>query len=244
MIHYFGTPITPVEAAYKALDRRHGLVSFARPDQIKLVSSICSSWILDNGAFTAWKQDKEITDWEAAGFYDFVRKNNVPNLDFVLIPDIITGSELDNDKLCMHWSATMKCIPGVPVWHLHESFDRLRRLSCGVYPKVAIGSSGDYAKLKTPQWWDRIREAVAAVSDSNGRPLVRLHGLRMLDPEITQQIPFASVDASTIGRNINLDVKWSGQNNPRSKIGRALVLVDRFEHYNGCHELAQPLKEI
>ena len=236
MIHYFGGPISPTEAAYKVWEKRHGLVSFAYQGQITLVSTLCSSWVIDNGAFTAWKSGKEITDWEASGFYDFVRKYNLPNLDFVLIPDTITGTERDNDYLCMEWESRMKGIPGVPVWHMHESFERLDRL-CAYYKKVAIGSSGDYATLKTPEWWERIRAAVAHISDSNGRPRVRLHGLRMMDPEITQRIPFSSVDSTTVGRNVNLDTHWKGKNSPRSKITRALVLVDRFEFFNGCHQL-------
>ncbi len=238
MIHYFGGPISPVEAAHKVWKARHGLVSFARPDQIKLIASVCSSWIIDNGAYTAWKQGHEIKDWEQSGFYEFCNKNNLPNLDFVLIPDTITGTERDNDLLCMEWEARMKHIPGVPVWHMHESLQRLSSLA-NYYTKVAIGSSGDFAQLKTKKWWARITEAVRSISNDEGVPKVRLHGLRMMDPEITQRIPFASVDSSTVARNINLDVHWEGKNSPKSKITRALVLVDRFEHYNGCFQLQE-----
>jgi hypothetical protein len=52
-------------------------------------------------------------------------------------------------------------IPGAPVWHLHESLDRLRRL-CDYTNRVCFGSSGAYATR-------RVEEAFNAISDPAGR---------------------------------------------------------------------------
>jgi hypothetical protein len=39
---------------------------------------------------------------------------------------------------------------------------------------------------------------------------VRLHGLRMLNPEVFSRLPFASADSTNIGRNIGIDQAWRG----------------------------------
>ncbi len=56
MIHYHGGPIWPQTAAHALWTRRHGLCSFARPEQTPLMSEVCQSFVLDNGAYTAWKR--------------------------------------------------------------------------------------------------------------------------------------------------------------------------------------------
>ncbi len=66
MIHYHGTPITPVGALYE-LAGRHFCVSHARPDDVVRCHQVGQSVMLDNGAFSKWKRDAE-TDWPA--YYD------------------------------------------------------------------------------------------------------------------------------------------------------------------------------
>jgi len=57
------------------------------------------------------------------------------------------GTEQDNDVLVDQWPKDLVGI-GVPVWHLHESLKRLRRL-CESFSRVALGSSGDFATVGT-----------------------------------------------------------------------------------------------
>lgn len=116
-------------------------------------------------------------------------------------PDSIDGDEADNDAL-------LKTVPGslrrhvVPVWHLHESFGRLKAL-LDLYPTVAFGSSGPFARPKSPAWWGRMEDAWRHVP-----PLARIHGLRMADPEIGARVPLASCDSSTAGRHANKGIKF------------------------------------
>jgi hypothetical protein len=56
------------------------------------------------------------------------------------VPDVIDGTEDDNDALLASWPADIR---GVPVYHLHESLDRLDFL-CTRWPTVALGSSGQW----------------------------------------------------------------------------------------------------
>lgn len=54
MIHYHGGPVWPQPAAVQLWTRRHGLTSFAHPEQVGVMAELCQSFILDNGAFTYW----------------------------------------------------------------------------------------------------------------------------------------------------------------------------------------------
>ena len=162
-------------------------------------------------------------DW--APFYAWVDEARSPALDFVVIPDVIDGDEAANDALVELWPFGSL---GAPVWHLHESIARLKRLSAA-WPRVCLGSSGAFAVIGTPAWWDRMACAVAAVCDADGRPRVRLHGLRMLDPRVVARVPPASADSTNIARNVGIDGKWRGRYQPVSKDARALVLRERIE---------------
>lgn len=225
MIPYYGTPITPDVAALAALRNAHAFVSWRRPDQLGLAVQVCQSYAVDNGAFSAWREGKPVTDWSA--FYQFADDcRRTPSCDFAVIPDVIDGSEADNDALLAEWPLGPAF--GAPVWHMHESLDRLYRLVCD-YPRVCFGSSGEFATVGNTKWWTRMREAMLVACDLRGRPLARFHGLRMLNPKVFSRLPFASADSTNIARNIGIDGAWSGAYPPGSKPGRAAVLRDRIE---------------
>jgi len=230
MIHYHGIPITPEAAAAHILMRRHAMVSFAHPDQVGLVADACQSFALDNGAFSAWRTGKPVADWTP--FYEWVKEwQQHPGFDWFLIPDVIDGTEDANDALISSssWSPY-----GVPVWHLHESLDRIERLIAWGFQRIAIGSSGTFAQIGTSSWWRRMAEAMAAFCDGQGRPRIRLHGLRMLDPYVFASFPFASADSTNVARNIGLDGRWTGSYSPATKSGRGVVLADRIETINSA----------
>jgi hypothetical protein len=230
VIHYHGSPCTPVSAAIQLYSGRHACVSFARPDQMNLIAEVAQSFILDNGAFAAWSTGQKL---DVPGFADWAREwHQHPGFDWLLIPDTIDGSEHDNDVLLASWwSDAHDLWPySVPVWHLHESLERLQRLLAG-FPRVALGSSGEYAEPETPRWWARMAEAMAVACDAHGRPRRRLHGLRMLSPTILSHVPLASADSTNVAANVGLDSRWTGAYAPATKAVRALVLADRIESH-------------
>jgi hypothetical protein len=191
VIHYHGTPITPRATLYE-LAGRNFCVSFANPRDTKVVHEIGQSVMLDNGAFTIWKQGG-VPDWGA--WADWV----MPWLDYpttwCVLPDVIDGSEEENDRLMRRfWN-----IPGAPVWHLHESLDRLKRL-CDYTNRVCFGSSGAYATVGSDAWHRRIEEAFNAISDPAGRVNNWIHMLRGMSLS-GSHYPFASVDSTDIARN-------------------------------------------
>jgi len=202
MIHYHGTPVGGSrEQATKFLKGRHAMVSFARDEDLAVAADVCQSFAIDNGAFTTWKQGNKFDPNE---FTDWVGNNwaKHPGFDWALIPDVIDGTEEENDLLINRWPFEIR---GCPVWHLHESLDRLKKL-CGLiqFRAVAFGSSGKWRTPGTDAWKTRMGEAFDAICDSDGRPPCRLHGLRMLASDIVCRFPFSSADSTNAVRNSSL----------------------------------------
>lgn len=239
MIHYFGTPITPNSACLAAIKGGHAFVSFARPDQLGIAIESCQSFALDNGAFSAWTAGAPVADW--ADYYAWVGDlARYPSCDFAVIPDLIGGSPADNDALLAEWPHPRI---GAPVWHLNSPLDRLARLAAD-YPRVCLGSAGEFATIGDARWWARINEAMGVLCDAEGFPLTRIHGLRMLKPSVVEYIPFASADSTHIGRSVGMDSKWSGAYAPASKDVRASVLRRRIEAFNSPARWSrQPVQE-
>ncbi len=242
MIHYHGTAINPNMAAAAILAGRHALVSFRHPQQIELVAKVTSSFVLDNGAFSAWRSGVPVDDW--VPYYEWVGEwLQHPGFDWALIPDVIDGDENANDALLDKWPHDRAF--GVPVWHMHESLDRLANLAA-VWPRVALGSSGNYAKVGATNWWTRMRRAMDTVCP-DARPACKLHGLRMLNPRIFRHLPLASADSCNIGRNIGLDSAWVGTYTPHSKAWRGQVMAARIEaeqsaaRWDGADQMEQAL---
>lgn len=228
MIHYHGLPITPATAAVRAVEAGHAFVSFAHSDQLTVAAEVCQSFAIDNGAFSAWKAGKPIQDWRT--FYEWATGCKLlPACDFAVVPDVIDGSEADNDALLAEWPLPKWF--GAPVWHMHESLRRLERLAAS-WHRVCIGSSGEFASIGTTAWWGQMARAMRVVCDDDGRPLCKLHGLRMLDPEIFSRLPFASADSTNIGRNVGIDQAWRGTYMPPTKEARAMVMRSRIESQN------------
>jgi hypothetical protein len=228
VIHYHGLPITPDTAAEVAARAGHVFVSFAHPGQMGLAVASCQSFAVDNGAFSAWRAGQPITDW--APYYAFVAAAKLqPCCDFAIVPDVIDGDESDNDALCAEWPFPRWF--SAPVWHLHESLSRLSALAY-TWPRVCLGSSGAFAQIGTANWWRRMHEAMRVVCNDDGQPICRLHGLRMLDPQVFSRFPFSSADSTNIGRNIGLDSKWQGPYAPPTKESRVQLMRSRIESVN------------
>lgn len=229
MIHYHGLPITPVLSMQRALAGKHAMVSFEHPDQIREAAEVCQSIVLDNGAFSAWRAGAA---HDFAGYVEWAGEwLRHPAVDWCVIPDVIDGDEAANDKLLAAWPHELAF--SVPVYHLHESLDRLARL-VEDYPRVAFGSSGQYADPGNARWWGRMADVMRVACDEDGMPRAKLHGLRMLDPTIFSHIPLASADSCNVARNIGIDSRWTGAYAPASKTVRATILIDRIEAHGSA----------
>ena len=223
MIHYHGGRHSTWQIAVEIWKRRHALVSFADPDQLAIAAEVAQSFALDNGAFSVWKQGIAV-NW--GGYYQWVNEWRFhPGFDWALIPDVIEGDEAANDALLAEWPFGK--VVGVPVWHFHESLERLARL-VAEWPRVALGSSGEYATVGTPKWWGRMQQIMETVCDQLGMPRVKLHGLRMLRPAICRHLPLASADSAGVSRGVGT-TNWGGCYRHASGPVKAHVLVDSYE---------------
>ena len=234
MIHYHGGPITPDTCAAKAWTGRHAFVSFAAPQQIGLAAAVCQSFALDNGAFTFWRRGIAV-NWP--DYYQWVdQRRTHPGYDFAVVPDVIEGSEARNDALLQEWPFPRH--QGAAVWHINESIDRLVRLA-HEWPRVCIGSSGEFDVSKPAAFLDRAHKAISAICNEHRQPITRLHGLRCLNPAVFQHLPLASADSTNVARNIGMDSAWRGTYQPKSKETRTAILVERIEAFNGACRLAE-----
>lgn len=78
---------------------------------------------------------------------------------------------------------------------------------------VCIWSSGDYAVVGNAVWWHRMTQAMEAAC-IDGMPIAKIHGLRMLNPDVFCHLPLSSADSTNIGRNVGIDQAWKGTNFP------------------------------
>jgi hypothetical protein len=205
VVHYHGGPIWGGDENIKALYEKGGaLVSFRRPDQIKKIARLKCSLVLDNGAFSTWRANqKEIEnnfDWYAhwTSYYTFVLKW-IGRIDWFIIPDVIEGSEKENDLLVSRVPSALKS-KAVPVWHSDESISRLLRLS-NDFALVAVGCCGEHTKIRSEKWKVRMDEVFYEVYIKRNLK-VKLHGLRMLDGRVLSNYPFYSADSTNVAINV------------------------------------------
>lgn len=239
MIHYHGTPVGGSrQDAARFLAGRHALVPFSYPEDIGIVAEVCQSFCLDNGAFTVWKQGGQL---DVPGYIEWVRQwYRHPGFDFALIPDVIDGTEDENDTLVRSWP---KALPGAPVWHMHETLARLQWLA-RTYRVVALGSSGQYASVGTSKWWERMNEAMRSICDDQGKPMCKLHGLRMLDPQVFQHLPLSSADSTNAAVNSG-SLSRFGMYLPPTASQRAAVIAERIESHNSAPVFQpQPVQDL
>lgn len=228
MIHYHGTPVGGSrQDVARFLIGRHALVPFPRRDDMGVVAETCQSFVFDNGAFSVWKKGGQLDVDGYVAWCDEWHRH--PGFDWALIPDVIEGSETDNDALLLDWP---KHIFGVPVWHMHESLDRLIKLG-HEWPVVALGSSGQWRTPGSKDWWARMTDAMDALCDDHGRPPCKLHGLRMLNPRVFGRLPLASADSTNAAVNSGSLPRF-GMYLPPTAAQRAAVIAERIETQNSA----------
>ena len=226
MIHYHGSPISgEMIEAVKFFSKRSALISFSKPTQIQVISQVCRSFVLDNGSYSFFNSGKPI-NWN--DFYEFVETwKNHPRFDWFIVPDVIDGTEEENDNLLL--SNPYPRYISVPVWHIgSEPLARLDRL-INEFPRIAIGTSGNLI-LKSMNWWNEMRKAFEVVCNSDGIPKVKIHGLKMLDPEIVNGFPFSSCDSAGAVILSSFDKDWQFPYAPLQKSARASLYADYIEN--------------
>lgn len=192
MIHYHGTPITP-RSKLLEMSGRHFCVSFADPRDLETCLQIGQSVMMDNGAFTAYTKGKPM---DKVGFYDWCEQFlGAPH--WAVIPDVIGGTEDEQRNGLRDWP--FPAFLSTPVWHMNLSIDYLLELA-DRFPRICIGSAGEFWQLGTRKWEQRMDQAFEALSKRRHLPWI--HGMRML-AQADKRWPLASADSSNIARHHN-----------------------------------------
>src|SRR5215475_5941695 len=154
-LHFHGTPITPKRILH-GLAGRNFCVSYADARDVEVCHRLGQSVMLDNGAFTAWKTGRP-AEWH--GYYRWAENWLDYPTTWAVVPDVIDAPAELQDELLRQWPHGTR---GAPVWHLHEPVARLVML-LDEWPRVCMGSSGEYAVIGAPSWHRRIAEAWDAI---------------------------------------------------------------------------------
>ena len=202
MRHYHGTPFGGTRvAAIQFARRRFLFVPWLRTELLDVAMEVSAGFACDNSAFSFWSTGEK-PKWKR--YADWVLSlHQHPKFDWAIIPDVVEGTEDENNDLIAKWHKWLPprvAMEGVPVWHMHESLRRLAWL-IDHYNRIAIGSSGRWPTPGREGWHERMAEAMGVLCDDQGRPKVKIHGLRMLSVDIVEQYPFASCDSTNCARN-------------------------------------------
>ena len=189
MIHYHGTPISPMKAI-ETMGGKHFCVSYARPDDLKRCLKIGQSLMLDNGAFSAKTRG---LPFDRDGFYAWVEPL-LAHPHWGVVPDVIDGSEDEQRKMVKSWPFRKEM--GIPVWHLGLSISYLIEL-CDAWGRVCFGSAGEFWQIGTSKWCHRMDEAFNALVNTYGRQIPWVHGMRMLG-QSSGPWPLASADSTNV----------------------------------------------
>lgn len=195
MIHYHGTPITPAEQ-FLRMAGRHFCVSFAQDQDLKKALLVGQSVMFDNGAWSAFTRKAPFDYDGLLAWLDPVL--HAPH--WAVVPDVIDGDLEQNKAMVARWPHRKDL--SAPVWHLHEPIDYLLELA-DAWPRVCLGSSGEYVDLNTPRWCGRMDEAFNALAKRHAR-LPWIHGLRMLG-QADSEWPLASADSTNVAQNWKRD---------------------------------------
>lgn len=224
MIHFHGTPISPMKAI-ETMGGKHFCVSYARPDDLKRCLRIGQSLMLDNGAFSAKTRG---LPFDRDGFYAWVEPL-LAHPHWAVVPDVIDGSEDEQREMVRSWPFRKEM--GIPVWHLGLSISYLIEL-CDAWGRVCFGSAGEFWQIGTSKWCHRMDEAFNALVNTYGRQIPWVHGMRMLG-QSSGPWPLASADSTNVALHHAEHLQCAGC------MAKRIDSINPPTHWNN-----QPLQEV
>ena len=191
MIHYHGTPITPMSELSK-MAGKHFCVSFEDHRDIDWCVKNGQSVMLDNGAFSAFTKGKTI-DFKA--YEEWIEPYLYPP-NWAIIPDVIDGSVEEQKELMKMFSHLPNHLVS-PVWHMSLPINWLLELADN-FPRFCFGSSGKYWQVGSSVWCRRADEAWNELTKRGHKSWVHMmRGLALCG----DVYPFASADRTNVARN-------------------------------------------
>ena len=118
MLHYHGTPITPIDMRER-MAGKNLCVSYTRPDDAEFALRAAQSIMWDNGAFSAFTAGKEFKPAEFAKWVE----PRLRHPHWAVVPDVINGSIEEQRILLKSWPHPPEL--SAPVWHIGLSIEWL-----------------------------------------------------------------------------------------------------------------------
>lgn len=172
-------------------------------------------FLIDNGAFSNWMSNKKKGDDSKPSFDHWIEFGewasglmSYCDQAVAVIPDVIDGTEQENRDLLEQFVAWAEWRGGciglienlMPVWHMHESLYYLDSL-LDRFKYVAIGSSGEFAKIGTDKWHKRIEQALEQVKESRESGAANVHIHMMRAQSMADRYEFDSADSCNVAVN-------------------------------------------
>lgn len=157
--------------------------------------------MLDSGAFSAWTKGKVINLKE---YIEFIKKNRAI-LDEYFNLDVIPGQkgqkvdtkeiERAADASFVNYQIMRKAgLKPIPVFHHGEDEKWLHKMLDAGADYIGIGGIVGRSTEIRRDWLDRV---FTLLTDSFGKPIVKVHGLGMSSFELLRRYPWATCDATS-----------------------------------------------
>lgn len=172
---------------------RVGRVGTASTPRVRLM--------LDSGVFSAWSRGEEIN---IKDYIAYIKRHDARLFSYVNC-DVIPGkfgtkrtqADIAASGLGSYRNQQRLKEAGlhpIPVFHMEESWTWLEQLLADGEPYIGISSSKDRMPQQQREWLDQV---FTVLTDSEGRPLVKIHGFGITNPKMLMRYPFYSVDSTT-----------------------------------------------
>lgn len=158
--------------------------------------------LLDSGAFSAWNKGEP--DLPLKDYIAFIKQHEKLLFAYVSMDKIPGqfGKRRTTDDVERSAKQSYKNhqimkeagLSPIPVYHMDEDYRWLERYLKDGETYIGVSLSKDMnARAKH----DYCRKIFSMVSDSKGKPLVRIHGFGITKPSLLLQFPWATVDSTT-----------------------------------------------
>ncbi|MDX9918334.1 MAG: hypothetical protein RBT15_10050 [Gudongella sp.] len=150
---------------------------------------------LDSGAYSAWSQGKTI---DIQQYIQFIKDHQdvidiYANLDVIGDPAATWENQLIMEKVGLH---------PLPVFHYGEDEQWLEQILGRGYPYIGLGGMVPIPTIKLFHWLNNL--FTNYLTDSNGMPIVKVHGFGMTKVKLMILYPFYSVDSTSWVLNARL----------------------------------------
>lgn len=157
--------------------------------------------MLDSGAYSAWSRGAKI---DLGEYIEFIREN-AKLLDTYVNLDVIPGKRGVRPTLReVDWAAaaslenyqTMRAagLAPIPVFHFGEPFKWLERLLESGTDYISLGGT---VGLRTSDKRGFLDRCFTALTNAQGEPVVKVHGLGVSEGQFVTRYPWQSVDSTS-----------------------------------------------